>query len=726
MLSAILCSRPTSAAGQGGPCPGDCDGSGRVTLSELVQVVNIGLGKRSLTTCEELDADGGGVATVDEMVLAVERSLNGCPRMLEGPEALRGASQVALSTMDSLLVLNFGFVSAGGGGGGAGGEETIPCQQGSKVVSRRTEGASCLVTTTYDGCVEADAALGAVKRDGTSIQTIADAGACTPPGQIPPGVNVSVTMQGFTQEFSASDGTGVELFASALLLAREATGEGASRTTLDGSLRVRRTTGERFTQLFDGFVVTETVDDSGSIVVTQNGRVSVDCIGDLELETTLPIVLSAADASCPVGGELEVEETPRQEGAAASFFAERTIAEPIVAGQQTAVDLGFGASLFRAANGPVYQVLRNAGADADEGAEAVRVTTLVGSTGAASACESSAGNGVDATAIAASASAPFDVGAVRKSAVIRDATPPCFNGNAEGGDGSVCIGPDCGTDCACEPGERCAAFTFDAGVAITQATEEVPAAEIADLRDLGAGPCSGFAYAFGTAAPTTRAAECAADESGEGFALPVEASRFTGGTEGSTIVFAYDAPLLSDFRASHAGFSVDLDGKNRVGCSGTNTLLGLGIASTDRTPPPRIGFTSDGGITFDLDGRDDLLNGLVETCRFPVLAACVGPTEATPTPTPSGSPEIPTLTPAGPAVLPDLVATALDGPSAATSGTEINVSATVQNADLREASAFDVAFVLSANGVITEDDPVLGLCSFSQLAAATRCPARER
>ena len=128
-------------------CPGDCDRDGRVTLSELVQVVNIGLGRRDLATCRNLDADDSGVATVDEMVLAVEKSMDGCPRMLEGPEALRGTSQLALSNMDHFRVLGFGFLTAAGGGGGAGVDETIPCDEGSKVVSRQSDAASCTITT---------------------------------------------------------------------------------------------------------------------------------------------------------------------------------------------------------------------------------------------------------------------------------------------------------------------------------------------------------------------------------------------------------------------------------------------------------------------------------------------------------------------------------------------------------------------------------------------------
>jgi hypothetical protein len=834
LYGAVCVLLASGAAAQTTSCPGDCDRDGRVTLGELVQVVNIGLGRRALSTCLNLDRDDSGAPTVDEMVLAVEKSMDGCPRMLEGSEALRGTSQLALSNMDHFRVLGFGFVSAGGGGG-AGVEETIACDEGSKVVSRRAEAASCTITTAYDDCVEGD-----VRRDGTLIQTIADATACAVPGPIPTDVNVSLTFEGFTETFTDSFGAEVELFADDLVFARQPM-DGGSRTKIDGTLRVRSTTGERFTQLFQNFAVTETPDGEGGFIVTQNGRVSVDCIGDLELRTTQPIRVASAGAACPFGGELEVEEMEGEvQPLRAGLVAERAAGDAALTAQQTAVDTGFDDSLFRAANGVVYQVLQNAGADADEGAESVRITTLVGSTGAASACESSAGSGLDATAIAAAASEPFALASVRKSMIIGDATPPCFNGNAGDGEGSVCIGPACGADCACPSGGACIAFSRRDGMPLSRTTDGVPAAQLVDLRSPDAGPCGGFAYAFGTAAPTTQAPECAPENPQEGFALSVQSSQFAGGTDGSTIVFAYDAPLLSDFRASHAGFSVDLDGKNRVGCTGNNRLLGLGIADTDRTPPPLIGFTGDGGVTFDLDGRDDALNGVVAACRFPALTACVGPTVDTPTPVPSGCPEItlpglssvavsetttgrdnsvrgascgdggnqapdvtfsytppasgfyqidttgssfdtilyvrratcsgtevacndddgnvsqsklsifleggepvviavdgfggasgdvslqitaagapptatPTRTPATPGLRPDLIATALSAPLAATAGAQINVSATVRNTGLREAGALDVAFVLSTNQVITEDDTVLGLCSFSQL-----------
>ncbi len=60
-------------------CPGDCDGDGRVTVSELVAGVNDLLtpivgGLR----CAALDTDGNGTITVAELVAAVNSALRGC------------------------------------------------------------------------------------------------------------------------------------------------------------------------------------------------------------------------------------------------------------------------------------------------------------------------------------------------------------------------------------------------------------------------------------------------------------------------------------------------------------------------------------------------------------------------------------------------------------------------------------------------------------------------
>ena len=63
-------------------CVGDCDGSGDVTVSELIRMVNIALGNTPVTTCETGDANHDGQITVDEILTAVDNALDGCG---EGP-----------------------------------------------------------------------------------------------------------------------------------------------------------------------------------------------------------------------------------------------------------------------------------------------------------------------------------------------------------------------------------------------------------------------------------------------------------------------------------------------------------------------------------------------------------------------------------------------------------------------------------------------------------------
>lgn len=61
-----------------GACVGDCNGSGNVSIDELVSGVNIALGQRFLSTCPAFDADGNGTLAINELVQAVDRALNGC------------------------------------------------------------------------------------------------------------------------------------------------------------------------------------------------------------------------------------------------------------------------------------------------------------------------------------------------------------------------------------------------------------------------------------------------------------------------------------------------------------------------------------------------------------------------------------------------------------------------------------------------------------------------
>lgn len=60
-------------------CVGDCDGSGDVTVDELVIMVKIALAEAPLADCVAGDADGSGDITIDEIIAAVNNALTSCP-----------------------------------------------------------------------------------------------------------------------------------------------------------------------------------------------------------------------------------------------------------------------------------------------------------------------------------------------------------------------------------------------------------------------------------------------------------------------------------------------------------------------------------------------------------------------------------------------------------------------------------------------------------------------
>ena len=49
-----------------------------VTVEEIVRDVNIALGSRPASACLNADSDGSGDVTVNEIVRAVNNALNGC------------------------------------------------------------------------------------------------------------------------------------------------------------------------------------------------------------------------------------------------------------------------------------------------------------------------------------------------------------------------------------------------------------------------------------------------------------------------------------------------------------------------------------------------------------------------------------------------------------------------------------------------------------------------
>ena len=59
-------------------CLGDCDGSGDVTVDEIVTMVNIDLGSAAVSACPAADPDNTGTVAVTQIVAAVNNALNGC------------------------------------------------------------------------------------------------------------------------------------------------------------------------------------------------------------------------------------------------------------------------------------------------------------------------------------------------------------------------------------------------------------------------------------------------------------------------------------------------------------------------------------------------------------------------------------------------------------------------------------------------------------------------
>jgi len=60
-------------------CVGDCGRDGRMTVDEILTMVNVALGNTTLCACETGDANADGQITIDEILRAVNNALTGCP-----------------------------------------------------------------------------------------------------------------------------------------------------------------------------------------------------------------------------------------------------------------------------------------------------------------------------------------------------------------------------------------------------------------------------------------------------------------------------------------------------------------------------------------------------------------------------------------------------------------------------------------------------------------------
>jgi len=97
VLVNLLCAAVATAQS----CPGDCDGSGDVTINELIVMVNIALGSAPVSDCSTGDSDGNGAIAINEIIAAVNAALNGCSGVAPTP--------TPMSTTHMVLVGSDGF-----------------------------------------------------------------------------------------------------------------------------------------------------------------------------------------------------------------------------------------------------------------------------------------------------------------------------------------------------------------------------------------------------------------------------------------------------------------------------------------------------------------------------------------------------------------------------------------------------------------------------------------
>jgi hypothetical protein len=65
-------------AGTPQACAGDCNGDDKVTVNELVTLVNIALDNGSVAACPSGDVNHDNAIMINELLTAVNNALNGC------------------------------------------------------------------------------------------------------------------------------------------------------------------------------------------------------------------------------------------------------------------------------------------------------------------------------------------------------------------------------------------------------------------------------------------------------------------------------------------------------------------------------------------------------------------------------------------------------------------------------------------------------------------------
>lgn len=649
-------------------CPAsDGDRDGKVTIDELVRAVG-----GSVSGCPKREGRGA----VEDAVRVATTTAEALPKFGVISFGSLRASGSANST-GQRRPLDMGAAKAAGMGAG---QEPIACSGGTATVRCVNAGdGSSMREVVYSNCSTQEDGV-SVTRDGIVRRTVSVPDCPIPP---PPGETVTLQLEGYretrllvaaelsalivddvlTARFEPAGSTcesGDEVFRDG-----EMTINGTLRSTcnpttdqscdaslqdllltarglvfhqthlepdcditidVEGQLVVdNELKGERFAETFLDFRFSQRI-VNGERRLTESGRVFVDCIGEITYGTDRPSELVFDDTSaCPTRGLLEIAL-----GSALTAPAPivGSLAHPSNAGggaQASSGSGGLSEVAYRAANGQVYQVLRNPSGDPELATEDVQITSLVGSLNGVLTCSNLSQSEDPTAVVAARAGNAFPIDQVRVFGPILNATEPCFNPNANDGNGLVCIGPACGVDCRCPDG-GCATFSFEAGLLVTSSGVGGRLVGLA----APSGVCSGFegqaSYAFGSSTPTLETEICDPTPT-DGLSLESE----------RTLIFAYDAPFSRGFFVGSAGFAINAD---NLGSCPANTVVS-GTARVDALGPARVSF-SDGAVMFDAnaDGESDRV---LSSCQDLSIAECGAPLPS-PTPTPVTPPACPEIT----------------------------------------------------------------------------------
>jgi hypothetical protein len=394
--------------------------------------------------------------------------------------------------------------------------------------------------------------------------------------------------------------------------------------------------GETFAQTFLGLTLKDrVVGDRRSMA--PNGRVLVDCLGEVEYSTPDELLLEPG-RPCPTQGTLRIViRDPSGDGGLGRESRQGTESVPRAAlvnsPNSFSVSGGLHDLSFRAANGQVYQVLQNPAGNLELQTEDVQITTVVGSTDGINECSTISTGQTQAQAVVSAVfGLAFPLQKVFASEIFESASQPCFNPNGRDGDGLLCFGGGCNSvDCRCVSG---GCETFSLADLMPLADSDLAGRPVESLSPSDP-PCSAggrATYGLGSDAPTIDPGLCSS-RPGDGFRLRPRQS----------VVIAYDAPPTSEFISGAAGFPVDVGGdSNRCRAAG---VVITGVATKNELGRALVTFAG-GRVDFDVND-DRVVERSLPSCQLLSAAQCGAP-PPTPMPTPNRQcPEFTNIQPQG-------------------------------------------------------------------------------